>query len=527
MEQRKRAESKATADGKTPKGKGKGKVKKPSSGAHRELIPLFTVPSSPAQTREGQTQEGLNKSLRQGDNYFTPDTQSQIPAQSRGNQIQEGLDKSLRWDDNYFVPDTQSQVPAQSREPARSRKPAKSRQTQKPAQSRQTQEPAQSREPEGTQEPAESQEPIGSREPAEIPQPAESREPMESREQTGSGEPAVSRPTTSLQINQPIEPEMDPSVHGASESLQAIREDLFHSEQDSYTGSQKDFEGFLPDELEPTPRSVIVSQPSTTASKHKKRHKKRSHRKKRKHYSSSSDSSESDSDDEGRRSKKSRKSRGSLETLDILEQLKALVSQSLTSTREPPIPREDDSQPGPSRQQSASQPSPTVRSPETRLDRSIEEPGPSGEYVDTGEDLLSEAEASEEDLDEPLLGTEITQEAFEKSVEVLRRLLGFETPVVQPDPNVRQSKLSLNRTEQVASPTMPVDVECSQRFLRIAEAKHWIAFQNKQYRTFQLEDKSWHEICSLPRIPEEAKERRSEPQERCQGHLTGRIFHSN
>ena len=151
-------------------------------------------------------------------------------------------------------------------------------------------------------------------------------------------------------------------------------------------------------------------------------------------------------------------------------------------------------------------PIPEVRSDRTysTSDLTLTQAGPSCSY-DFHEN--SEDHDPEEDSDEPLMGTEITKEAFEKAVEVLRRILGYEEPGLPPSQEVRTSKLSLHQKKPVPVPTMPVDFECTERFLNVSKAKKWSAFQAKQFKTFRLEDEVWQEICVSPSIPREAKDK--------------------
>ena len=110
-------------------------------------------------------------------------------------------------------------------------------------------------------------------------------------------------------------------------------------------------------------------------------------------------------------------------------------------------------------------------------------------------------DSEEEDL---LTGTDITKEAFNKAVEVLRRLLGYEMPEAPQEPQGRRSRLSLNIVKKPPNPVMPVDEECLQRFQTLAEAKRWTAFQLKPCKTFRLEEEPWKEVFRTPYIPEEA-----------------------
>ena len=81
--------------------------------------------------------------------------------------------------------------------------------------------------------------------------------------------------------------------------------------------------------------------------------------------------------------------------------------------------------------------------------------------------------------DEPLTGTFIPREAFEKAVNVIRKQLGFELPTMVEDPKARKSKLTLNTKRPDLGPTMPVDAECWDRYQAILDLKKWSPFPNK------------------------------------------------
>lgn len=121
-----------------------------------------------------------------------------------------------------------------------------------------------------------------------------------------------------------------------------------------------------------------------------------------------------------------------------------------------------------------------------------------GSPYDSGEAELS---GSDQEEDTPLFGTEITREAFEKAVEVLRRHLGFEAPPAEVDPTAKRSKLSLNHPSKDTKASMPVDAECLDRFKATAEARRWTPFPRKQCSAFRLDEKEWKDFFISPRIP--------------------------
>ena len=103
-------------------------------------------------------------------------------------------------------------------------------------------------------------------------------------------------------------------------------------------------------------------------------------------------------------------------------------------------------------------------------------------------------------------GTAIPQEAFERAVDAVCRVLGFEIPE-QPVSTGRVSKLSLN-TEKKNQPTeIPVHVECLDRFEAVASQKRWTAFESRTLRTFRVEEKDWKDLFVTPTIPETAEEK--------------------
>ncbi|XP_071823040.1 uncharacterized protein [Apostichopus japonicus] len=114
---------------------------------------------------------------------------------------------------------------------------------------------------------------------------------------------------------------------------------------------------------------------------------------------------------------------------------------------------------------------------------------------------------SEADDEEPLRGTEISAEAFKKATAVLRRVLGFEERVDARAHEGPASKLTLNAAAQKPRASIPVDVECRERFEAVAQAKRWTAFQRSAHRTFHVGDEDWESLFTPPHIPPQVKER--------------------
>ena len=124
-------------------------------------------------------------------------------------------------------------------------------------------------------------------------------------------------------------------------------------------------------------------------------------------------------------------------------------------------------------------------------------PGPSASL--TG---LTRAESHREDFsseEEPLTGTFIPREAFEKAVDVIRRQLGFELPAMVEDPKAR--KLTLNTKRPDLRPTMPVDAERWDRYQAILDLKKYFPFPNKITSDFRVEERDWRDLFTSPSIP--------------------------
>ena len=118
------------------------------------------------------------------------------------------------------------------------------------------------------------------------------------------------------------------------------------------------------------------------------------------------------------------------------------------------------------------------------------------------DDAQSEADPEE---GEPLRGATIPKEAFEKAVEVLRRLLGFgEQSAPPPDPSSRVSRLSLHHTAALTAPTMPVDAESFERIEGVFSSGVWQKTQAQGASWFRQEDGDMRTLFTPPRIPQAA-----------------------
>ncbi|KAJ8030769.1 hypothetical protein HOLleu_27271 [Holothuria leucospilota] len=104
--------------------------------------------------------------------------------------------------------------------------------------------------------------------------------------------------------------------------------------------------------------------------------------------------------------------------------------------------------------------------------------------------------------DQPLFGTDIPKEVFDKAVEILRRHLGFSQEEEVPASS-SGSKLTINKPTASKS-TLPVDVKCVDRFKAIAADRNrkWSAYSRAQNVSFRVEDKQWQDLFKTPRVPQ-------------------------
>ena len=235
------------------------------------------------------------------------------------------------------------------------------------------------------------------------------------------------------------------------------------------------------DEWEEEPYEEETQEVQPTHSAHSaKRGKGRKHRKRRRHYSSSSSGSSS-SEDEPR---KRRRSSGT----SMMEEIKQMISDQIK------MALSGDTQPEETTVQDTAGPSRTNRPDDRPTDQGVA-------------DQQDQEDLSEED--ELLRGTSIPQEAFEKAVEVVREILGFEPPPTPPPKPGRVSRLSLNTTPKPPPIVLPVDIECMDRFQNIASRRKWVPTQGIK-RAFRVDEESYQEIFAVPEIPETAKDKLKE-----------------
>ena len=130
----------------------------------------------------------------------------------------------------------------------------------------------------------------------------------------------------------------------------------------------------------------------------------------------------------------------------------------------------------------------------------LEDPGDQHDFSD---DYVSE------DEEQPLFGTDIPRDAFEKAVEVLRRQLGFPSETPSDAPSSSKSRLTLNTPVATSSCALPVDTECADRFRALpsgGSGRRWTAFSKAQNISFRVEDKDWRDLFKTPGVPQGAED---------------------
>ncbi|KAJ8031197.1 hypothetical protein HOLleu_27849 [Holothuria leucospilota] len=129
-----------------------------------------------------------------------------------------------------------------------------------------------------------------------------------------------------------------------------------------------------------------------------------------------------------------------------------------------------------------------------------------------GVDLLSVMDNQSQDRlpedssskDEPLYGTDIPEDVFNKAVNILRLQIGFESQESEKPPS--RSKLSLNKPNHPARAVLPVDAECEDRYKAAASSKKWTAFSRAQCSSFRVEEKEWQNLFQVPNVPQAAED---------------------
>ena len=263
-----------------------------------------------------------------------------------------------------------------------------------------------------------------------------------------------------------------------NEALPRLDRDIFGSS--SHSAPPRDFDGFERSQGE---------ERLGSRSKRKKdgKHRSRRKRKRRRHSDS-----ESESSDAPKAASPVAVGQRPVQAEQLFSQLQALFSQLPAQASTPPVlaqpPEPVTPQPGP--------PAPGAQRP---LELATQVAG--------HHRAASMGGSEDEDDGEPLLGTDIPQEAFDRAVEVIRRILGFETPEVPETPNPRQSRLSLNAAAAKPTVAVPLDAECFDRYEAIANARRWRSFASKPLQTVQVSKQDWTDLLCVPVVPEQAQER--------------------
>ena len=102
--------------------------------------------------------------------------------------------------------------------------------------------------------------------------------------------------------------------------------------------------------------------------------------------------------------------------------------------------------------------------------------------------------------DEPLYGTDIPEDVFNRAVSILRNHLGFES--ADPGLPPSKSKLSLNKPTRSARVSLPVDAECEDRYKAVAASKKWSAFSKSQLSSFRVDEKERKDLFKTPSVPQ-------------------------
>ena len=261
---------------------------------------------------------------------------------------------------------------------------------------------------------------------------------------------------------------------------------------DSSTLNTRDFEGF------------VDQQP---ASPRRSRSRSRSHKSRRSHRRYSSSSSRSPSP--RRRKRPRHESDKSAETLSQIWNMLSTLTQQQQQQHQPPQAR---SQPSSSASSVPSQPAAQGQAADDVPSEGSAISDDDQERVE----LLSIADNPASDRDtgdsgseeEPLYGTDIPQDVFERAVEILRRQLGFDESD-QPKEPPSKSKLSLNKPSTSSRASLPVDAECEDRYKATASsatAKKWTAFSKSQNTSFRVEEKEWKDLFKTPPVPQSAED---------------------
>ncbi|XP_071813242.1 uncharacterized protein, partial [Apostichopus japonicus] len=301
-------------------------------------------------------------------------------------------------------------------------------------------------------------------------------------------------------------PQEGPSTSGHVESRSPRRQavaDLFTSTPGSWDHNRRDFSGFSPESTERRRSRSRSCTHSRSRGRSRERHRRPRHRSR----SGSSPSSSSGHSSGRHRAKKRHRRQSPDSGQALLSQVKDLLGQLLQK----PSQQDPEQQVAPSIPLQPAPPPAPVMDDHAPEEAQVDPWDDASSRTDDALSIVASARLlsgdSEADDEEPLRGTEISAEAFEKATAVLRRVLGFEEKVDARAQEGPASKLTLNAAAQKPRASIPVDVECRERFEAVAQAKRWTAFQRSAHRTFHVGDEDWESLFTPPQIPPQVKER--------------------
>lgn len=143
-----------------------------------------------------------------------------------------------------------------------------------------------------------------------------------------------------------------------------------------------------------------------------------------------------------------------------------------------------------------------VSDPDTHHQHQVRDCTPNPDPVFSGDN------ADSDDDEQPLFGTDIPRDAFDKAVEVLRRQLGY-TSEPAPEVSTSKSRLTLNTPSGSTRSSLPVDAECADRFRALPHGnagRKWTAYSKSQNLSFRVEDNDWRDLFKTPSVPQGAED---------------------
>ncbi|KAJ8025959.1 Ribonuclease H2 subunit A [Holothuria leucospilota] len=143
-----------------------------------------------------------------------------------------------------------------------------------------------------------------------------------------------------------------------------------------------------------------------------------------------------------------------------------------------------------------------VSDPDTHHQHQVRDCTPNPDPVYSGDN------ADSDDDEQPLFGTDIPRDAFDKAVEVLRRQLGY-TSEPAPEVSTSKSRLTLNTPSGSTRSSLPVDAECADHFRALPHGnagRKWTAYSKSQNLSFRVEDNDWRDLFKTPSVPQGAED---------------------